>query len=104
MPKLDKSRRGELPTKGKAIQKGATARELIEKAMQHHASNQFRNNFLAKQRVGNYQMERDRLTGIINANHLVSLRDKKPLEMRAKVLGDNIKHMSPIVGSHGMYR
>ena len=104
MPKLDKSRRGELPTRGKAIKKGSMARELMEKTMQHHASNQFRNNVLAKQRVANYQMEKDRLTGIINDNHIVSLRDKKPLELRARILGEHIKHMAPLVGSHGMYR
>ena len=104
MPKLDKSRRGELPTKGKAIKKGSMVRELIEKAMQNHANNQFRNNVLLRQKATNYQMEKDRLHGIVSNNHLVSLRDKNPLSMRAKVLGDNIKHIAPLVGNHGMYR
>ena len=104
MPKLDKSRRGELPTKGKAIKKGPMASELMEKATRRRASNQFSNNALAKQRVANYQMEKDRLTGIVRDNHLVRLQDKKPLELRARILDDHIKHMAPLVGIHGMYR
>ena len=105
MPKLDKtSTQNRLPTHHKAMKKAAIARELYNAAAQNIANNHFRNNVLAKQRVANFKMEKDRLTGIMNSNRLVINGDHKALAVRAKVLGDDLKYHEPLVGHYGQYK
>ena len=105
MPKLDKSAMQiRLPTQRKAVKKATIARELYNTAMQNMANNHFRNNVLAKQKVANFQMEKDRLTGIMNGNRLVNNRDHKAIAVRARVLGDHINYHEPLVGHYGQYK
>lgn len=105
MPKLDKTTtQSHLPTQRKAMKKATIARELYNAAAQNIANNHFRNNVLAKQRVANFQMEKDRLTGIMNSNRLVNNRDHKAIAVRARVLGDHIKYHEPLVGHYGQYK
>ena len=105
MPKLDKTMtQSHLPTQRKAMKKATIARELYNAAAQNIANDHFRNNVLAKQRVANFQMEKDRLTGIMNSNRLVNNRDHKAIAVRARVLGDRIKYREPLVGHYGQYK
>lgn len=90
-----------MPTFSKSTRKGAIAREneQHQKMMQ---SNYLRNQFLLKTRAKNYEMERDRLTGVLQRNHIVNNRDPRLLARR-DLLQHHINYLEPIIGNQGRY-
>jgi hypothetical protein len=96
-----------LPTQAKSVKVGNIVRESnaknYEQAQKLLANNHYRNNFLIKQRMKNYQMEKDRLTGVLNDNRLLSNRDRNLLNARGHVLQSHIKYYEPIIGYQGQY-
>ena len=90
-----------MPTFSKSVRKGAVAREneQHEKLMQ---SNYLRNQFLLKTRAKNYEMERDRLNGILANNRTINNRRPR-LVARCDVLQHHINYLEPIIGDQGRY-
>ena len=97
-----KQERNLMPTFGKSIKKGAIAREneMHEKLTQ---SNHLRNQFLLKTRAKNYEMERDRLNGILANNRIINNREPQLLSARRDLLQHHINYMEPIIGAQGRY-
>ena len=99
--KQKKNEQKHMPTFSKSVRICAIAREAeqYEKMMQ---SNALRNQVLLQTRARNYQMEGDRLNGIISQNRLVNNRDPR-LELRRDLLRHHINYMEPIIGYQGRY-
>ena len=90
-----------MPTFSKSARIGHIAREAQQhdKMMQNNA---LRNQFLLQTRARNYQMEGDRLNGIIAQNRLINNRDPR-LEFRRDLLRHHINYMEPIIGYQRRY-
>ena len=96
-----------LPTQAKSVKLGHIMTESnakrYEQAQKLLANNHYRNTLLIKQRVKNYDMEKDRLKGVLNDNRLLSNRDRNLLNARGHVLQSHIKYYEPIIGHQGQY-
>lgn len=92
-----------LPTQAKAIRKGAMAKELREKAENIAANNDYRNRVLLATRARNYQMEYDRLQGVLAHNRLINNRESQLLQSRRNILQHHINYYEPIIGHQGQY-
>ena len=90
-----------MPTFSKSVRKGHIARETEQYEKMMH-NNALRNQFLLQTRARNYQMEGDRLNGIIAQNRLINNRDPR-LEFRRDLLRHHINYMEPIIGPQGRY-
>ena len=91
-----------MPTFSKSMKKGAVAREneMHDKLTQ---SNYLRNQFLLKTRAKNYEMERDRLSGILANNRIINNREPQLLSARRDILQHHINYMEPFIGAQGRY-
>ena len=76
----------------------------MEKAQKTQANNYFRNNMLIAQRMKNFAMERDRISGVIHDNRLINNRDKAQLGVRQHVLQSHLNYYEPIIGTQGQYK
>ena len=100
--KQKKNEQRVMPTCRKEMKKGAIARELEmhDKLTQR---SYIRNQFRLKTRAKNYEMERDRRSGILANNRIINNREPQLLSARRDILQHHINYMEPIIGAQGRY-